>query len=127
MAERVQAKYDLTVKYVDVRAVKDALLEAFVHFEAEPAAAVEPPVLGRRSVHVLPAAAAAPEAPREGVEMKAVFNNAPAVCGGGAKVAGALENASVHVKFICMLHIANEKNLELRGTPSMDQVVISRG
>lgn len=121
----MQAKYDLSSKYVDVRAVKQALLESFLQFEGEPGC-LPPPVLGRRSRASVEEAAAAARGPGAEVEMKAVFNDA-AAAGAAATAAAALEGASVHVKFICMLHIANEQGLELRGNPAMDHVVISRG
>ena len=39
--------------------------------------------------------------------------------------AGRLEDLSVHLCFICMLHLANEHGLVIRGVPQLDQLEIS--
>lgn len=39
--------------------------------------------------------------------------------------AGRPEDVSVHLCFICLLHLANEKGLEISGCPSLDHLAIS--
>ncbi len=39
--------------------------------------------------------------------------------------AGRLEDLSVHLCFICMLHLANEHGLVIRGVAELDQLEIS--
>ena len=121
----VQAKYDLSSKHVDVHAVKKALWESYVHVEGG-SCGVAPPALGQRGRGVSTAPEESTVAGRR-VELQAVFDDGATPCSHPTKVQVDMEKASVHVKFICMLHIANEKGLELRGVPQMDKVVISRG
>lgn len=40
-------------------------------------------------------------------------------------VAGKAEDLSVHLCFICLLHLANEHGLAISGTESLDQLVVS--
>lgn len=39
--------------------------------------------------------------------------------------AGKAEDLSVHLCFICLLHLANEHGLAISGTESLDQLVVS--
>lgn len=38
--------------------------------------------------------------------------------------AGALPDLSVHLCFICLLHLANENGLQIQGSSSLDELVI---
>ena len=40
--------------------------------------------------------------------------------------AGAVEDVSVHMCFICVLHLANEHGLAIKGVPSLDELHVSR-
>jgi condensin complex subunit 2 len=40
-------------------------------------------------------------------------------------LAGATEDISVHMAFICMLHLANEHNLTITDRPGLDDLDIS--
>lgn len=42
-----------------------------------------------------------------------------------SSAAGRAEDLSVHLCFICLLHLANEHGLAIRGTESLDQLVVS--
>jgi condensin complex subunit 2 len=37
-----------------------------------------------------------------------------------------LHDLSVHLCFICLLHLANEHELDLKGVPEMDRIIIGR-
>ena len=39
--------------------------------------------------------------------------------------AGSVEDLSVHLCFICLLHLANEHGLAISGTESLDHLVVS--
>lgn len=39
--------------------------------------------------------------------------------------AGQLQDISVHLCFICMLHLANEHGLKITGVPSLDSLAVS--
>jgi condensin complex subunit 2 len=39
--------------------------------------------------------------------------------------AGRLEDLSVHLCFICVLHLANEHGLVIKGVPELDRLEIS--
>ena len=88
---------------VDVRALKEALWRAAL---AEAAAAADPGIdLGPLSFQaVLARAAGCPE---------------------GAAKAGRQEDLSVHLCFICALHLANEHGLRITGAPTLDCLEIS--
>ena len=39
---------------------------------------------------------------------------------------GRLEELSVHLVFVCLLHLANEKNLVVNSTPALDTLLIQQ-
>lgn len=96
--------YQRTAKQVDVRALKDLMWDSLV------------------GVHGMDAgsstAAAAPE--QAVVPFQSVIERVPAV-----SAAGALPDVSVHMCFICMLHLANERGLVIKGREDLAGLSIS--
>jgi len=91
---------------VDVRALKEALWRGTL---AEAAAAG--------------AGAAGADPPP--LSFQAVLGRALGPGGGGAGRAGAAGDLSVHLCFICALHLANEHGLRITGAPGLDRLDIS--
>jgi hypothetical protein len=91
---------------VDVRALKEALWRGAL---AEAAAA----------------RAGAPGVPLGPLSFQAVLGRALGPGGGGAGRAGAAGDLSVHLCFICALHLANEHGLRITGAPGLDRLDIS--
>ena len=56
----------------------------------------------------------------QAVSFQDIIADVPAV-----SAAGKNEDLSVHLCFICLLHLANEHSLAVKGTEALDQLVIS--
>ncbi|KAF8066223.1 hypothetical protein HT031_002545 [Scenedesmus sp. PABB004] len=99
--------YQRSAKQVDVRALKDLLWQSLVSADAADAAR------GRGGA---PADAGA----GGGVRFQDVVADVPAV-----SAAGPVADVSVHMCFICMLHLANERGLVIRAADDLRTLTIS--
>jgi condensin complex subunit 2 len=95
--EQIRVNYARSAKVVDVRALKAALWTG---------------------LQDAPAAAAADET----VSFQSLLASVTPACG-----AGEVADLSVHMCFICVLHLANEHGLEISGVPSLDEMRIVHG
>ena len=57
--------------------------------------------------------------PSEGLSFKKLLRNFPRSC-----TAAPIEDISVHLCFICMLHLANEHNLAIVGCDEMNELQV---
>lgn len=93
--ERVEVNYSRAAKQVDVRALKELMWNGMQS------------VLAERSSKDL----------QSPIEFAEVLATVPAV-----NPAGRLEDLSVHLCFICVLHLANEHGLTVGGVPELDRL-----
>ena len=63
----------------------------------------------------------APQASGDGLSFASLLQSVTPECG-----AGALEDVSVHMCFICLLHLANEHGLAIKGVTSLDELRITQ-
>ncbi|KAJ7520141.1 hypothetical protein O6H91_20G068600 [Diphasiastrum complanatum] len=94
--QKIEVSYDKTSKQVDVRILKATLWE---HLNRPPAK--EEGYCG------------------EGISFQRLLKCIPDSC-----PAAAPEDVSVHLCFICLLHLANEHNLFIKGCSTMDELYI---
>ena len=95
--EKISVNYARSTKQVDVKELKCALWENI----NSSATSMPDPDTGAHSFHAL-------------LETFPEDN-----------LAGATEDISVHMAFICMLHLANEHGLEIKDRPSLSDLDIS--
>jgi condensin complex subunit 2 len=100
---RVQAKYARHVKHVDVLSLKAGVWRELQRAAPPPAA---------------PPDGAAAQAEPPGVQFQDVVRGLRSGDG------GAVADLSVHLCFICLLHLANENELTVKSTPAMDELVV---
>jgi len=98
--EKVDVNYSRAAKQVDVRSLKELMWGGIQE------------VLERRK-----RSGSEREAP---IEFGDVLATVPA-----ANAAGRLEDLSVHLCFICVLHLANEHGLVVKGVPELDRLLVS--
>lgn len=99
--QKIDVDYDRTSKEVDVRILKETLWERIQDFSI-----ISEQDYGERS--------------ESAVSFKRLLNSFPAIC-----AAAEPENISVHLCFICLLHLANEHNLKIQDCSSLDELSIS--
>nr|ADE76046.1 unknown [Picea sitchensis] len=99
--QKIDVDYDRTSKEVDVRILKETLWERIQDFSI-----ISEEDYGERS--------------ESAVSFKRLLNSFPARC-----AAAAPENISVHLCFICLLHLANENSLKIQDCSSLDELSIS--
>jgi condensin complex subunit 2 len=99
MVEQIDINYDKTSRQVDVKKLKEAL---WVSLQNE---------AGDESVEQSPQ------------DFQGVLDR----MGNSMEAAGKKEDISVHVSFICLLHLANENTLKIEDCPSMDRLLIQQG
>ena len=92
---------------VDVRALKGVLWDALQRMHADPS-----PVL-----HSEPSVQQPPEQSLSFQDLVATLSP--------TNPAGHLDDISVHLCFICLLHLANEHGLRVTGAPTLDTLLIS--
>ena len=95
--EKIQVNYARSTKQVDVKELKATLWENIT----DPATSSPDPSTGTHSFHAL-----LDKFPED-------------------NLAGATEDISVHMAFICMLHLANEHGLKITDRPSLSDLDIS--
>lgn len=95
--EKVEVNYSRAAKQVDVRSLKELMWSGIQS------------VLAQRSGDG--------EAP---IEFQDILATVPAMNG-----AGRLEDLSIHLCFICVLHLANEHGLVVAGVPGLDRLLVS--
>ena len=95
--EKIQVNYARSTKQVDVKELKATLWENIT----DPATSAPDPTTGAHSFHAL-------------------LDTFPE-----DNLAGATEDISVHMAFICMLHLANEHGLKITDRPSLSDLDIS--
>ncbi|KAL4421403.1 hypothetical protein ABPG75_010694 [Micractinium tetrahymenae] len=96
--EKVEVNYSRAAKQVDVRSLKELMWRG-LHSAAPPDA---------------------PPSPDTVLQFQDVLRTVPE-----CNAAGRLEDLSVHLCFICVLHLANEHGLAIQSVPSLDQLLIS--
>ena len=94
--EQIRVNYARSAKVVDVRALKTTLWDSLEHSSTKQSAS------GSLSFATL-------------------LESVTPECG-----AGAVEDVSVHMCFICLLHLANEHSLAIKGVPSLDELHVTR-
>ena len=94
--EQIRVNYSRSAKVVDVRALKTTLWDGLERSSTKQSAAGS-------------------------VSFASLLESVTPECG-----AGALEDVSVHMCFICVLHLANEHGLAIKGVPSLDVLHVSR-
>ncbi|EFN54475.1 hypothetical protein CHLNCDRAFT_135132 [Chlorella variabilis] len=94
--ERVEVNYSRAAKQVDMRSLKELMWH------------------GMHSVEGVP------PSPDTVLQFQDVLSTVPE-----RNAAGRLEDLSVHLCFICVLHLANEHGLVVRSVPQLDQLLIS--
>lgn len=99
--QKIDVDYDRTSKEVDVRILKETLWERIQDFSM-----ISEEDYGERS--------------ESAVSFKRLLNSFPARC-----AAAAPENISVHLCFICLLHLANEHSLKIQDCSTLDELSIS--
>lgn len=98
--EQVEVSYCKAAKQVDVKALKELMWAGIQHT-----------VQHRKEQ-------GAPD-PYNGIEFSRVLSAVPE-----DNHAGRLEDLSVHLCFICVLHLANEHGLTVQGAPELNQLII---
>ncbi|XP_047940174.1 condensin complex subunit 2-like [Salvia hispanica] len=96
---KVEVQYDKTSKQVDVHALKETL---WGHIQLNQSPAEEE----ARS--------------EEPISFKQVLANFPDSC----RAAASVNDISTHLCFICLLHLANEHELQILGSPTLDDLSI---
>eukprot|EP01018_Ginkgo_biloba_P004018 Gb_19968 [translate_table: standard] len=99
--QKIKVDYDRTSKDVDVRILKGTLWDCIQDFS--------------RTIEV-----DHEERSESVISFRSLLSNFPANC-----PAAAPENISVHLCFICLLHLANEHSLKIEDCPSLDELCIS--
>ncbi|PSC75846.1 condensin complex subunit 2 [Micractinium conductrix] len=94
--EKVEVNYSRAAKQVDVRSLKELMW---------------------RGIHATPGGPPSPDAV---LQFQDVLLTVPERNG-----AGRLEDLSVHLCFICVLHLANEHGLVINSVPELDRLLIS--
>lgn len=129
--QRMEVKYDKSAKVVDVKSLKDSILSSLVHLAAQqPQQKPQPPAArgaaAAQQPAPLPFQALLNELPR--VDARAAAGGrtpakapAAAACSVGTN---ALSDVSVHLGFICVLHLANEHGLSLSNGGRLDTLHI---
>ncbi|PRW32517.1 condensin complex subunit 2 [Chlorella sorokiniana] len=97
--EKVEVNYSRAAKQVDVRSLKELIWSG---------------------IHAVPQPGGAPPSPDSVLEFQDVLRTVPE-----RNPAGRLEDLSVHLCFICMLHLANEHGLVIRSVPELSRLLIS--
>ncbi|KAI7835644.1 hypothetical protein COHA_010458 [Chlorella ohadii] len=97
--EKVEVNYSRAAKQVDVRSLKELMWGG---------------------IHSVPQPGGAPPSPDTVLEFQDVLRTVPE-----RNPAGRLEDLSVHLCFICVLHLANEHGLVIRSVPELDRLLIS--
>ena len=100
MVEQIDINYDKTSRQVDVKKLKEALWASLQNESG-----------GDESFE---------ESPQD-------FQGVLDRMGNSMEAAGKKEDISVHVSFICLLHLANENTLKIEDCPSMDRLLIQQG
>ncbi|GAQ79827.1 Chromosome condensation complex Condensin subunit H [Klebsormidium nitens] len=101
--EKVDVNYARTSKQVDVKILKETL---WTGLQCAPGQEEEDASEGSR---------------KDGVSFRGLLEHIPADC-----AAAELPDISVHLCFICVLHLANEHGLAIAGTETMDELVIDK-
>lgn len=96
--DKVEVNYSRAAKQVDVRSLKELMWRG-LHSMAPPDA---------------------PSSPDSVLHFQDVLRTVPE-----RNPAGRLEDLSVHLCFICVLHLANEHGLVIEAVPTLDQLLIS--
>ena len=99
--EQVEVSYCKAAKQVDVKALKELMWRGMT---------MAADARAKQGV----------ENPRDNVTFAEVLSTVPE-----ENHAGRLEDLSVHLCFICVLHLANEHGLVIQGVPELDQLIIS--
>lgn len=94
--QKIEVDYDKTSKQIDVRALKETLWQNLQDVSPESQDLEEPTI-----------------------SFKSVLSQVPIACG-----AAAAGDISVHLCFICLLHLANEHNLRILDCASLDELYI---
>ncbi|KAH1143929.1 hypothetical protein GYH30_034246 [Glycine max] len=94
---KVEVQYDKTFKQVNVQALKITLWD---HIQES----VQVPIQGKKEV----------------VSFKHMLTNFPSKCNAAATIS----DISPHLCFICLLHLANEKGLNIQSCPNLDDLGI---
>ena len=98
--EQVEVSYCKAAKQVDVKALKELMWAGIQH------------TVQQRKEEGVPD-------PYNGIEFSRVLSTVPE-----DNHAGRLEDLSVHLCFICVLHLANEHGLVVQGAPELNQLII---
>ncbi|XP_040988210.1 condensin complex subunit 2-like isoform X4 [Juglans microcarpa x Juglans regia] len=95
---RIEVQYDKTSKQVDVHSLKETLWD-YIQESSE--------------------ASESQKLCKETISFRCLLSSFPVDC-----QAAAPEDISPHLCFICLLHLANEHGLNIRGSPSLDDLSI---
>ncbi|XP_015580957.1 condensin complex subunit 2 isoform X2 [Ricinus communis] len=95
---KIEVQYDKTSKQVDVQALKETLWH---HMEKSPQVSIQ-------------------EDEEQALSFKNLLSSFPSEC----SAAGTIKDISPHLCFICLLHLANEHGLSIRGCASLDDLNI---
>ncbi|KAI4384956.1 hypothetical protein MLD38_003038 [Melastoma candidum] len=96
---KIEVKYDKTSKQVDVQLLKETLWH---HIQQVPEGSIQ-------------------KDPEEAISFKKILAGFPADC----RAASTIGDISPHLSFICLLHLANEHGLVLRGCDDLDDVTVN--
>lgn len=99
--EKVEVSYSKAAKQVDVKTLKELMWQGIST------------VLEQRIADGI-------SNPQEGIEFADILATVP-----HENNAGRLEDLSVHLCFICVLHLANEHGLAINGFPQLDRLTVS--
>ena len=99
--EKVEVSYSKAAKQVDVKTLKELMWQGLST------------VLEQRIADGI-------SNPQEGIEFADILATVP-----HENNVGRLEDLSVHLCFICVLHLANEHGLAINGFPQLDRLTVS--
>ncbi|WIA14003.1 hypothetical protein OEZ85_002564 [Tetradesmus obliquus] len=112
--------FNRAAKQVDVRALKDLLWDSLVTANTRKTSAAHNEDSSSSSMDTDAAAAAAPSSQQPTIPFQEVIVSVPQ-----RSAAGSLEDVSVHMCFICLLHLANEKGLVIKAQEDLATLNIS--
>ncbi|QDZ21283.1 subunit 2 of condensin complex [Chloropicon primus] len=99
MVEQIDINYDKTSKQVDVKKLKETLWDS-LHKDSDEAEELDD----------------------KAYDFQGVLNT----MGDSMEAAGKKEDVSLHMCFICLLHLANENTLKIEDCPTMDKLTITQ-
>ncbi|PON84523.1 Condensin complex subunit 2/barren [Trema orientale] len=109
---KIEVQYDKTSKQVDVQALKETL---WVHIQESH----QVPIQAKLAISKMDRCSSSVDQ-EEPVSFRKILDSFPS----DSKAAATINDVSPHLCFICLLHLANENGLSIRGHTNMDDLSI---